>query len=326
VWFGLSGRARAIAKKATMDRLEIRLLGGMEIRRGEVLLPKFPTRNSERLFACLALNRGRPVSRDVLCGCLWSEHPEGDARKSLRNTLWRIRSVVEPTHADRGSVLHVEGDMISFTQAADPWVDTAAFESRLKGATAIGRGELDPEAVERLEKAAELYRGDFLEGHYDEWSLTHRERFRSAHLAALERLVDHHYSAGNWSKVIEWGRRLLREDPLREHVHRSVMGAHLAMGDRPLAVRQYRDCVRALRRELDIEPMDETRRLHEVIRGDRPFPSAVRRAARDAAMHEAGEETGKAAVLVDEVENALRDLYALAERLERTRRALWLRA
>ncbi len=308
-----------------MEILSIRLFGGMEIHRGDISLPKIPTKSSEKLFAYLVLSRGRLIHRDVLCGQFWGEQPDCDARKALRTALWRIRSVLEPDESQRGTILRVEGDLVGFADTASAWVDTAAFEECLDGPALNGHGELDPRDVERLERGAALYRGDFLEGYYDEWCLLHRDRLRNMRLAALERLVDHHFAAGRWLKAIDWGRQLLQEDPLREHVHRAVMTSHLAMGDRPSALRQYGACARALRQELDIEPMDETRRLYEVIRGESPKRGPHGRglttdgAAAESRDDRGGQTTGLAA----EVESALRDLYALAERLEKTRKALW---
>jgi DNA-binding SARP family transcriptional activator len=106
-----------------MDQLGIRVLGNLVIHRGGVPLPNFPTRRSEALFAYLVIHRDRLVHRDVLCGEFWGDHPDAQARKSLRTALWRIRSVIEADPSDRGVLVRVEGDQIGFVGSPRVWVD-----------------------------------------------------------------------------------------------------------------------------------------------------------------------------------------------------------
>ncbi len=300
-----------------MDRLQIRLFGGFEVHAGQNRLPSFATEKSKSLFAFLVLNRDRLFHRDVLCGRFWGDQPDSNARRALRTALWRIRSVVEPQDCLRGSFLRVEGQQVGFPGTGDAWVDANEFTRRISSADAHGRGGLTPEDARSLADAVILYRGDLLEGLYDDWCLVDRERLRMALLTALERLVSYHREREEWLDAIDWGRQLLREDPLREHIHRAVMECHMAMGDRPSALRQYASCAQVLREELDLDPMEETTRLYRRVRA-----SSTRRSQL------LGEglptQKGRTAVrgLVGEVEDALEVVYGLAERLERTRSAL----
>jgi DNA-binding SARP family transcriptional activator len=300
-----------------MEHLRIRLFGGLEIHRGNVLLPAFPIQQSERLFAYLVLHRERLIHRDVLCGQLWGELGQAEARKSLRNALWRIRSVLEPADVQRGAFLRVEGHLVGFVGSTKVWVDTSEFEEVARAAALNGQSRLDEQESMSLQSAVALYQGDFLEGHYSEWCLQQRERLRLIYLTALERLVAHHHESAHWLETILWGRKLLQHDPLREHIHRAVMAAHQAMGDRPSALRQYQLCAAQLREELEIDPMEETRRLHDRIRDDEPLEAG----AGYAGAHRRGQQR-TARELAGEVGGALKDLYELAERLEATRQAL----
>jgi DNA-binding SARP family transcriptional activator/DNA-binding NarL/FixJ family response regulator len=267
---GMAGRAHIAAAGVASrgaDQLGIRLLGNLGVHRGSVPLPAFPTQRSEALFAYLVIHRDRLIHRDVLCGQFWGDRPDAQARKSLRTTLWRIRSVIEARPSDRGSILHVEGDHIGFVASAQPWVDVWALEDCVR-MSEENRGAFDEATARRLEFIGQLYRGDFMEGHYDDWCFKPREQFRSGFLSALERLVEHHVEKEDWLGAIRCARQILGHDPLREHVHRALMASHRAMGDRPSALRQYQHCARVLRNELAIEPMEETRVLYEQIRGN----------------------------------------------------------
>lgn len=298
-----------------MQDLRVYFFGGPEIYRDGSLLPVFPTQKSLSLFAYLIVNRGRLIHRDTLCGQFWSEHTDVEARKALRTCLWRIRSVVEPRKEQRGTLLQVQGSRVRFIGTATTWVDVWEFEDAVK--LVSGAQAADPEWTLGLERAAALYRADFLEGVDDEWCFLHRERLRLAYFTALERLVAHHGIEGRWLDVITRGRQILREDPLREHIHRAVIEAHLAMGDRPSALRQYESCVRTLEAELEVEPMEETRQLYEqAIRRPTPVMRGI------SSELDRSREGVHVEGLVAEVDGVLAALYSLLDRLERARGAL----
>lgn len=309
-----------------MADLRIRLFGSLEVRREGELLPAFSTERSRHLFAFLVLHRERLFHRDVLCGRLWGDQPESDARKILRTALWRLRTVLEPGEEDDGTVLHVEGQQIGFPGTDSAWVDVSAFLERIEEPSSGPDGALDSDGARRCLQAVSLYRGDLLEGIYgEEWCTFHRERFRLAHLTCLERLLKHFQKREEWLDAIAWGRRLLRRDPLREHVHRALMACHFAMGDRPSALRQYDRCAQVLAEELGIEPMPETRRLRaRILEADRGRTSERASPPGTSAGDGSGgrEESAGPVSMAREVEGALEELYALADRLERARQAL----
>ena len=84
----------------------------------------------------------------------------------------------------------------------------------------------------------------------------------------MERFIDVQYRLaecalreGHYTEVIERANRVVAADPLRESAYRLLMKAHTAMGDRAVAMRDYRRCAEVLRRELGEEPMPETQEL-----------------------------------------------------------------
>ncbi len=300
-----------------MDHLRIRLFGGLEVHTGQTLLPSFATEKSKNLFAFLVLNRDRLFHRHVLCGHFWGDQPDADARKALRTALWRIRSVLEPNQALRGTFLRVEGQHVGFPGTGDAWVDASEFAAGVGAPGRGGWGALSEDDARRLVDAVSLYRGDLLEGTYDDWCLIARERLRMTFLTALERLMTYYREREEWLEAIDCGRQLLREDPLREHVHRAIMECHVSMGNRPSALRQYGTCVRILREELDIRPMEETVRLYESVRAFEPMEDDP-----TSSNGETGKPESPAWLLAAEVEQALNAVYALTERLEEARSAL----
>src|SRR6516225_654811 len=131
-----------------MKSLELILFGGFQARAaGQVI--DVPGRKERALLAFLAMPPGERRSRDKLCGLLWGDRGDKQARDSLKQAVHRLRSSFDailplPIVADR--------EFLSLDRAAIA-VDVQEFERSISEAT--------PEAVAR---AMALYRGDLLDG------------------------------------------------------------------------------------------------------------------------------------------------------------------
>lgn len=299
---GLRGRV-------VVDILKIRLFGGFEMERGGAILPLPPTPKSRSLLAYMVLNRNRLVHREAACALLWPDEAEPVARKALRTALWRIRSAIE---AGGENDRYVYGDayQVGFRGDAPVWADVSEFEGVIAALDAKPDDALDTADGDAMIRAAQLYRGDYAPGVYDDWVMLEQSRLRLAHLALLERIAAFQARRERWLQAIGWAERALACDPLREHLHRAVMSCHMSMGDRPSALRQYADCEAALMNELGIEPMVETRQLRDSIGGGsgrRPTGTRQKRAEKP--------ETR----LGREVDRALSTIRLAAKRLDRAR-------
>jgi TolB-like protein len=236
--------------------LHISLLGGFEarLRSGEVLALK--GRKTQALVAYLALAPGEQRTRDELVALLWGDRGEQQARSSLRQSLSELRKAL----GDAGdSLLVAERDAVSLDADAID-VDVTEFERLIDDGT--------PAALER---AAELYRGDLLDGigvhnpAFEDWLRDARRRLSERACEALSKLLDHQ-AAEDSERAIATARRLLALDPLQEAVHRTLMRLHAGRGERTLALKQYQVCRDVLDAELGIAPEAETEVLAEEIR------------------------------------------------------------
>lgn len=258
----------ARAPSPTMMPLRIRLFGDLQMSRGDVPLPPFPTQRARSLFAYLALNRSRPHSRELLIDQLWPGESETVGRKGLRMALWRVRGVVDPPAGETGiSPLRASGAALGLNPEAGCWLDVEEFERLLGGVDPRPNAPLGEGDAQRLRSAVDLYTGDLLEDIYDDWCLYDRERLRLLYHAALERLMRYEQQRSSWTAAIVLGHRLLALDPLMEQVHREMMRCYVRRGSRAAALRQFESCARLLRTELDVDPMPETIDLYLRIRG-----------------------------------------------------------
>src|SRR5438093_41914 len=122
-----------------------------------------------------------------------------------------------------------------------------------------------------LKKAVLLYRGDLLEGCYEDWCVYERERIKAMYLAALEKLLEYCEVRGQPAQGFAYGERLLRHEPAHERAHWRLMRLYWLAGDRTGALRQYERCRDALRGELGIEPGERIRGLRDRLRAELPM-------------------------------------------------------
>jgi len=249
-----------------MAHLTLRLFGGFEAGLPSGAPIPLPTKKAQALFAYCALRPGQAHQREKLATLLWGDTEECNARNSLRQTLFVLRTALR---GNLSRTLRIAGDTVA-TEPQTIDVDVLAFE-RLAA-------ERTPQA---LEQAAALYRGDLLEGFivdeelFEQWLIEERERLRELAIEVLARLLRSQDAPGTTEAAVQTARRLLVLDPLQEAVHRLLMRLHAQAGRRESAMRQYEVCVGLLRRELRLEPEPETRQLHEAIQNGRLLAPAT---------------------------------------------------
>lgn len=211
--------------------------------------------------------------RERLAGLFWGDNEQTHAKKYLRKALWQLQATLQSSLGPlEGRVILVENDWVRLNREFDLWTDVIAFEESIKSA-----GPLDPVRDEttagRLRAALQLYKGDLLEGCYQDWCLFERERLQTIYLATLERLIGYAERNRLYDEGLVYVAEVLRNDPARERAHRQAMRLNFARGDRGAAIRQYQRCVAALKCDLGVLPSARTTRLLEEIQFGDPEDS-----------------------------------------------------
>ncbi|SOC49639.1 DNA-binding transcriptional activator of the SARP family [Blastococcus aggregatus] len=202
----------------------VRLLGGFALRTadGSSLPGPDPPRAVQRLLARLALSRC--PDRDVLAGRLWPEVPEDRAHANLRSTLWRLRQLAPGLVEGTGTALVLAGGVRVDAHDLEAWAARVTDPRTGDGGLTVP----GPELLGRL-----------LPGWPEEWVVLERERLRQLRLHALELLADRLTAAGRPGEAVRAAGAAVREEPLRESAHRSLVRARLAAGDEEGARRVY---------------------------------------------------------------------------------------
>ena len=249
-----------------MGILEIKLFGPVQISHDNWKTKVNTTRVIQGLLAYLLLQRHRTHSRDGLACLFFFFLNENRARGCLNTTLWRLRTVLEPDGITQGTyLLRDHSGNIGFNRESRYWLDIAIFEDEMNRILRIPDQLIEEEQIKRLESVMQLYKGDLLEGFYEDWILREREKFRTLYLNSLAYLMHYDKIHGGYEKALVYGHQILEIDPLREEIHREIIRLHLENRQRALAVRQYKTCCEVLQTELDIQPMEETQALYQQI-------------------------------------------------------------
>ncbi len=264
-----------------MGRLEIRLFGRLELRHDGEPWPLGAPPRAAGLLAYLLVRAGQPVARAVLATQTWPDDAEDEARGKLRRHLHRIAHALPEQPAGAVPWLDVSASSVRWNPASASWIDVAAFDA----------AAADPQ---RLAEAIELYRGDFLEGQYDDWALLERERYQARFLelcydAALRARRERDFDA-----AVRYADRMLATDEWREDAVRLAMAARYEAGDRTEALASFERFGARLRAEMRVEPMPETLSLRAAILANAPIPGQLDGGGYDAAASPAAPFVGRA--------------------------------
>jgi DNA-binding SARP family transcriptional activator len=250
--------------------LTIHLFGNLHVtHNGHEPVPLKPAARSMLAFLLLYQYRHPRTTgprRDLLASQFWANHDERAARRCLSTTLWRLRRSLEAEGLSSNDyIVTNNNDEVAFNFGSDHWLDVAAFEQKVDQGMSGPVSSMTEQDARLLEEAQVLYIGDLFEDCYDDWIFRHRERLHLKYLSCLGRLMHYYDIRGDFEKCLQYGRKILSLDPLREQIHRYMMRLYVRNGQQSLAVQQYHTCYNALKTELGIEPMAETQALFREI-------------------------------------------------------------
>lgn len=217
------------------------------------------------LLAYLAVTAERH-SREALATLFWPDYEPASAFAYLRRILWALNQtpVARWLEADR--------ETITLVRDAGLWLDVAAYNAALKESARHADLAADSRPLTALRDAVELYRGDFLAGFtggdsaaFDEWQFFQAEQFRRQQAGALERLTHWYNDQQDFTTAIGYARRWLALDPAHEAAHCALMALYARNGQRAAALRQYEECLRALK-AAGVPPAAQTVALYQRIR------------------------------------------------------------
>jgi DNA-binding SARP family transcriptional activator len=247
--------------------LQFQLFGKFLAQRNQQKVAGLDACKEQELLSYLLIYRNRPHARESLASLLWSNTSTERSKKYLRQAIWHLVSALEESDAEP-RLLQVEHDWVQLNLNDESWADVAAFDRAFVSVQGVSAAQLDDSTIELLKHAVALYKGELLEGWYQDWCLFERERFQNMYLTMLDKLLAYATANGDYEAGEVYGTTILSYDRASELTYRRLMKLRYDAGDRTGALRQYQRCVRALREELGVKPERRTRDLYEQIKSD----------------------------------------------------------
>lgn len=158
----------------------------------------------QSLVAYLLLHGERPHNRSVLADIFSPNKAEPRARHALSQMLWQLRSRLP-------RLIETDRETVWLSDTAALWVDALEFERQVQPYLTQTPGvQNTSDARASMRHLIQMYRGDLLEGLYDDWLLPAREHLRELYLQTLEELMHMLKYAQHYGQTLEVGHRLLR--------------------------------------------------------------------------------------------------------------------
>lgn len=270
---GNSDRVKDLSKAY----LHIQLFSMPEIRYCGSALDSLPTTKAQALLFYLATRHtshpGEPVSKEQLTDLLWPGMPQSSALQNLRQTLYQIRKeipIVTDANGNEIQLLQTGRKTVSLHPEANISTDLDRFYTDAAQTNAID--------IPQMELLIKDYQGPFLHNFYvpaspayDEWIETIRAETHQKVIQCLQQLAYHYQQRGNIDLACTYAGQLLQLDPYPEQVNILYIRSLYELGARNKALKAYQDYVQLLDEDLEVEPGEEMKALHEQIISTEPI-------------------------------------------------------
>jgi DNA-binding SARP family transcriptional activator len=246
--------------------LNVTLLGGASFSVDGAVI-KSDLGPAGRLLACYLFEfMGRPHRRERLADLFWGEMEPDKSRSAMNTAVWRIRKMLDLGGGGNGRRLVTIGEDVLLEPSNSVQVDTEALQALSKRALGKPQGTNLTVADEgEIGRAIDSYGGPFLDGDDGDWVLQERERLHGIFVRSTLELMRCAARRGEHERALEYGQKIIETDPLRESVQRDVMLLLVLSGQQAKALVAYQKLRSVLKADLGIEPMPDTKRLHQEI-------------------------------------------------------------
>lgn len=235
----------------------IRTLGKAQVKIGDHLIStaEWRTQMSRDFFLYLVAHP-EGATKEEIAEVFWPYSTSEAIRLRFKNTIYRVRRA-----AGTDAITFVD-EYYRFNRSIDYEYDAEEFMNELNAANASSSL---PDQIKHLKAAIANYHGIFLPKLDMEWALVLRTQMQHAFMDSLIKLANLYFQADQYQPAIHTANRALIEDPCNEAAYRLIMLAYAAMGSRAEVARQFEKCIAILKRELNVEPAQQTKALYDML-------------------------------------------------------------
>lgn len=253
---------RAKGQISIVDEHAVRVecLGSFRVFVGgdEISQERWVSAKARDLLAYFVTFRGERIPAERAFDAIWGE--KGSSRTAFHTALSRLRNALRYKENSLRFILVETGEY---------WLDSAHFKidvDEYNNAVLNARASTNVQAAATwYERAAKLYKGEYLQNMYYEWVFAERRSLAKSYLDVLLELVAYYATGSDPRCALEYFEKGMLIDNLCEDLYRHAMRAYATMGDKAGVFRVFQNLEQTFSDELEIQPSPSTVSLYRNI-------------------------------------------------------------
>ncbi|MEZ4887763.1 MAG: bacterial transcriptional activator domain-containing protein [Chitinophagales bacterium] len=264
----IENHIETILKRKEKKILRVDTLGYFQVSLQDQIIPDSEWKRdiAVQLFQFfITIRNQRALHKEQIIYQLWGDVSQDVGSRNFKTALHNILKVIEPDKPSRSPSEYIIRQGLSYRlNKEEMWIDIDCLDDLI----VFGNQQLHQNptlAAEAYQHATDLYQGVYFPNRiYEDWTAEERERIQVLVLGAMMTLAKLKVKE-NPMESIRLAKRTLSIDATWEDAYRIQMEAYMEEGNRPMAVKAYRQCQQILQKEFDIEPLPETKALFRRI-------------------------------------------------------------
>lgn len=247
----MGNSANLLSSQEPDGRMRARILGPLQIRRGDQILEasQLGGPRARQILEILLLHLGTPVSKSMLIDMLWNGAAPTAAVSTLESYVSVLRRRLQPGQGKSGVLKTTNGGYLLEREAID--LDLTRFEALLQQAEYSEPSVAYDLLREALPMADQPLLGSEL---LPDWAASvrtiHEARVASARVLAAQSAL----KLGHYAEAMGSARRVLSTDALNEQAWTCLIQALELSGNPLQGLQAFDDCRQVMDRELGCRP------------------------------------------------------------------------
>src|SRR5580765_3488554 len=211
----------AVVAPALVD-LTIRMLGPVEIFRDRArpfAADAWTTRRARDILCFVASRPHNRAAKDTIVDTFWRDTDLKTIEKNFHPTMSHIRKALNSNQPLKQNFVAYRDSEYQLNPEFSYSIDVEVFDRLIADGEAARRARDFDHCIDCYERAVVLYRGDFMQGSYDDWVEEQRSYYREQFLRMLESLSAVAERKQDWARAMDLAQRILRDDPFREDIN-----------------------------------------------------------------------------------------------------------
>lgn len=251
--------------KKVMFMVEIITLGNFSIKVNGTLVSISTGRTKKlwKLLSLLILNKDKPLTIQAIIDSIWPDEDVNISIKSMHNLIFRLRRVLSDggslpnpiVFSANGYILNREKDFV---------IDVHTMQDCCVKAANASSNE---EKIAFLEKAAELYNGEYLLNSFDDlWSITAVNHYKRVFIDTVTALSELYLKKAAYEKLFQICEKATMLEPMEEAIYLRLLKGLVLTGQSVRAISLCEKYFDILYHEIGVRSSDQIYKLYSELK------------------------------------------------------------